>query len=154
MNSEMGDLSDQIQLTPPKVRESAANVINNLLPDKSKNEYEKEYTKFTTWCSENSVQRPSENVLLAYFQEQHEKYSSSTLWKIYSMLRTTLNIHQNVDIKLFGRLQTFLKNKSKQHEPRKSKILEFEEIEKFINEAPDDFFLAIKVCYYFINYST
>ncbi|KAK5649505.1 hypothetical protein RI129_000534 [Pyrocoelia pectoralis] len=61
------------------------------------------------------------------------------------MLRTMLNIKENIDISKFARLIALLKTFSKGYLPKKSKILEFEHITKFLGEAPDNIYLAVKV---------
>ncbi|KAK4882654.1 hypothetical protein RN001_005973 [Aquatica leii] len=128
-------MSDEdIQWTPPELRELAIAAINNLLPEKSKNMYEKEYEKFMAWCATKNVTIVTENVTIAFFETISKQYKSSTLWKIYSMLRSVLNIRQNIDI------SKFLAG----YEPKKSHILEYAYIEAFVKEAPDCDYLAVK----------
>ncbi|XP_050299181.1 uncharacterized protein LOC126738053 isoform X2 [Anthonomus grandis grandis] len=75
---------------------------------------------------------------MAYFQELSEKYSPNSLWTKYSTLRSTLMVYKNIDISQYHRLISFLKVKSKGYVPKKSKVLEGEQIIKFIKKAPDD----------------
>ncbi|XP_050298550.1 uncharacterized protein LOC126737616 [Anthonomus grandis grandis] len=82
---------------------------------------------------------------MAYFQELSEKYSSNSLCTKYSTLRSTLMVHKNIDISQYHRLIFFLKVKSKGYVPKKSKVLEGEQIIKFIKKAPDDIYLVHKV---------
>ncbi|KAJ3664198.1 hypothetical protein Zmor_008386 [Zophobas morio] len=63
-----------------------------------------------------------EEVLLAYFADQAERYNSSTLWSQYSRLKGSLKAYDN-----------------------KSKVLRREEMLKFFKEAPDEKFLMMKV---------
>ena len=60
------------------------------------------------------------------------------------MLKSTLNVKENVNIAKFPKLIPYLKNKSTGYSPKKSKILT-EEIETFLEEAPDNRFLIEKV---------
>jgi hypothetical protein len=108
--------------TPPELREVAEGTLSNLLPTKSREVYEKEFANFEAWCRENKVQNISENVLIAYFDMQSKTKKSSTLWSIYSMLRSCLNIYKNVDISRYAKLQAFLK---KQGELSTKKIQNF-----------------------------
>jgi hypothetical protein len=113
--------------TPPELREVAEGTLSNLLPTKSREVYEKEFANFEAWCRENKVQNISENVLIAYFDMQSKTKKSSTLWSIYSMLRSCLNIYKNVDISRYAKLQAFLKKQGRiinQKNPKfwKSKI--------------------------------
>lgn len=138
-------MSDEIDLTPPELREIANEIANKLIPQKSRSLYEREYVKLMKWSEENSVIRISENVLLAYFEHLNKTYKCSTLWKTYSMLRSMLNIRQSIDISKFARLQCLLKTFSKEYKPKKSKVLDFEQIDKFLKEALNDTYLDIKV---------
>ncbi|KAK5643353.1 hypothetical protein RI129_007198 [Pyrocoelia pectoralis] len=136
---------DNLACTPPEIRELAKNTVANLLPIKSSGEYKKQYEKFERWCNENKIEAISENVLLGYFELQRRKYKASTLWTIYSMLRSCLNINKNIDISKYNKLQAFLKRASQHYTPRKSKILEEDNINKFIQVADDKTYLAMKV---------
>lgn len=61
------------------------------------------------------------------------------------MLRSCLNIYRNIDISKYKKLQAYLKRLSEGYTPKKSKILEIEEINRFIGQADDKIYLAIKV---------
>jgi hypothetical protein len=135
--------------TPPELREVAEGTLSNLLPTKSREVYEKEFANFEAWCRENKVQNISENVLIAYFDMQSKTKKSSTLWSIYSMLRSCLNIYKNVDISSYAKLQAFLKKQGENYQPKKSKILEVEDICRFIGHADNKMYLAMKVCSHF-----
>lgn len=78
--------------TPAHIEEVAESVIENLLPSKSGNRYWKEYEIFIKWCEENSISVYNEYVMLAYFENISKKLKSSTLWSIFSMLKSILNI--------------------------------------------------------------
>lgn len=146
--------SEDFSCTPPEIRASAANVVINLLPEKSRLQYEKQFHQFLEWCNRKNVGNISENVLLAYFDEQSKKYKPSTLWSTYSKLKSCLNIYRNVDISKYVKLQAFLKRMSTGYEPKKSKILEESDINKFIKEADNKLYLAMKVGVNFIYFVT
>lgn len=133
------------QCTPPDIVEAAAATINNLLPEKSKGIYEQHYRQFMDWRKIKNINSFSENVLVAYFNEKSSLMKSSTLWKIYSMLRSTISVKHNVEISTYTKLKAFLKRKSDGFQPKKSKTLSAEEVRKFIDEAPDEIYLATKV---------
>jgi hypothetical protein len=137
------------KLYPPELREVAEGTLSNLLPTKSREVYEKEFANFEAWCRENKVQNISENVLIAYFDMQSKTKKSSTLWSIYSMLRSCLNIYKNVDISRYAKLQAFLKKQAENYQPKKSKILEVEDICRFTGHADNKMYLAMKVCSHF-----
>lgn len=143
--------STTFSCTPPEIRQIAEKTINNLLPEKSYTMYQKRYKNFEKWCKEKEILHISENVLLAYFEMLRKDYKSSSLWSIYSMLRSCLNVHRNVDISKYMKLQALLKRLSKGYQTKKSKILEEEDIHRFLKQADDKIYLAIKVSVDFIS---
>lgn len=90
--------ADEMLGTPPDIAEAASIVKNDLLPDKSRKRYERERSLFRIWCKKKNVTTLTENVMLAYFLEKSEVMKSSTLWSIYSMLKASLILSDNVDI--------------------------------------------------------
>lgn len=76
-----------------------------------------------------------------------QTHKPSTLWATYSMLKTTLNINNNININKYDRLIPFLKRQSQGYTQKKSKVLTSEQIQKFLNEADDQKYLLIKVMY-------
>ncbi|XP_071569295.1 uncharacterized protein [Temnothorax nylanderi] len=137
--------SDDVFGIPEKIAEAAKNVEQNLLPTKSKSRYETTYLTFMNWRKEKNINSFSENVLLAYISELSKKTKPSTLWSQYSMLKSTLIAKQNVNIHSYSKLTAFLKRKSNGFKSKKSKVFTSNEIQKFLNEAPDDQYLATKV---------
>ncbi|KAK9732029.1 hypothetical protein QE152_g13185 [Popillia japonica] len=61
------------------------------------------------------------------------------------MLKRTLLIIENFDIAKFGKLINLMKNLSGGYKGKKSKILEADDIIKFLTQAPDDVYLFMKV---------
>lgn len=82
---------------PEEVENEAADAVNTLLPQKSRQKYENEYRAFQRWKTMKNVNGTSEKVLLAYFSEKSKK-SKSSLWSHYSMLKATLLVKDNCDI--------------------------------------------------------
>lgn len=110
------------------------------MPEKSKCRYEKAYQSYRDWCLRKDIDNiDSENVVLTYFIEMGEGKKPSTLWATYSMLRTTLNLRDKVDISKFTKLGAYLKKQSVGYKPKKSSIFTNRNIETFLNEAPIDF---------------
>ncbi|XP_050307667.1 uncharacterized protein LOC126744318 isoform X2 [Anthonomus grandis grandis] len=130
---------------PQNIREKAIKATENLLPVKSRQQYDREYGIFGIWKDANAIVQITETVLMAYFQELSEKYSPNSLWTKYSSLRSTLMVYKNIDISQYHRLISFLKVKSKVYVPKKSKVLEEKQIINFIKKAPDDIYLVHKV---------
>ncbi|XP_063370769.1 uncharacterized protein LOC134659092 [Cydia amplana] len=115
------------------------------LPTKSKEKYITTYENFISWRKEKNITSFCEDVLLLYFEEISAKYKPTSLWAFYSMLKCGLKRRHNVNIKEYSKLRAFLKKLSKGYEKEVKKVLTFENVEKFIDEAPDDKYLATKV---------
>lgn len=137
--------SSEFENTPPDIVESAKRASLELLPKKSIAIYEHKYNLFMEWCRKNKITNYSENVMLAYFSDKLKGFKASTLWSIFSMLKSTLKIKHSVNIENYHKLIAFLKQKSKNHKPKKSGIFNKHEFIQFILEAPDAKFLMIKV---------
>ena len=131
--------------TPPELHKIAGATSLNLLPEKSKAKYLAVYEKFMTWRSLKKAPI-TENVMLVYFDELSKCFKPPSLWSIYSMLKSTLQINDKIDISKFPKLFALIKRLNEGYVPNKAEILTEAEIEKFLNEAPDQIFLAAKVC--------
>lgn len=84
-------------------------------------------------------------MLLAYFTEGLKDKSSATLISVYSILKSTIQAYENKDISQYKKLQALLKKSHVGYKPKKSKILEDDDIRKFLAEAPDLIYLLCKV---------
>lgn len=131
--------------TPPELAAEAKLARANLLPPKSEEKYLRTFANFNSWRKKKNTSSLSENVILAYFNELAKDKKPSTLWAMYSMLKSTIQLKYNINIKNYANLLSFLKRKSSGFKSKKSKILTNEDITIFLNEAPDEIFLAIKV---------
>ncbi|KAJ8974240.1 hypothetical protein NQ317_016736 [Molorchus minor] len=120
----------------------AGEVSEELLPRKMK---KTQYEAFQKWCRVQNVQKPTENALLVYFDEKSRVVCSLTLWAHYSMLKSVFNIRENVDISKFPKLLAFLKRKNEGFKPKKSNVLTIEQVDQFLQEAPNDKYLVMKV---------
>ena len=150
--SDQGESDFESELcTPPEIRESANIARGAVVPKKSKDRYVQAYNAFVEWQVANNVKNLfSESVLLAYFQEQSKKYCPSTLWSMYSMLRSIIHLRHKVNIKNYAQLLSFLSNSSKGYKPVKAKIFTDDEIARFLDKAtPDSEWLLHKVRVYF-----
>lgn len=146
MISESDSSDMDIDLTPDEIKEQAKAVVNNLLPACSKERYLKAYNHFMNWRSAKNVKSLSENVFLAYFDELSKTWKPSTLWSTYSMLKSTINQKHNVNMKNFNNLTAYLKRQSENFKSKKSKVFTSQDVERFLGEAPDEIYLATKVC--------
>ena len=139
------------QCTPPELREAAKNLEEKLLPEKSRTVYLKMYAEYKDWCAKKEVAGTSEDVLLVYFEEQSKKKKPSTLWSVYSMLRSTISLKEDIDISKYYKLVAFIKRQNAAYKPKKSSVFSRAEITKFLLEAPDNDFLSTKVPFPIVN---
>lgn len=131
--------------TPPNIKECANIATLELLPSKSREVYERAYGRFMEWRMQNNTTSFSEDVIIAYFANLSRTLKPSTMWGQYSMLKATLVVKNNIDIKKYPKLIPFLKRKADGFLPKKSKTLTKEQFNKFICEAPDEKYLMTKV---------
>lgn len=117
------------------------------LPKKSSERYMLVYKTYSIWKSENKslLSDSEENNLIVYFNDLKSKARPTTLWSIWSMLRKTLSTNDNINISNFFNLKCLLKNNAKGYKPKKASTLKWDQIMKFMTEAPDHVYLAAKV---------
>ncbi|KAJ8909444.1 hypothetical protein NQ315_017546 [Exocentrus adspersus] len=118
-----------------ELEDAVKEVMDGILPKKSRKIYEAQYDTFVKWCCQRKLENVNKDVLLVFFAEKSKTLSSSTLWAHYSMLKTMLNVKRNID----------------GISPKKAKVLTLDQIRliKFLLEAPDKDFLMIKVALIF-----
>jgi len=97
------------EFIPPDVFKRAESAANNLLPAKSQRKYEAAYAKFMQWRDKKKIKSLSETVFLAYFSELSETQVPSSVWAMYSMLRSTIQAKHNINIHNYAQLIQFLK---------------------------------------------
>lgn len=130
---------------PDDIIECAKEVSLTLLPPKSREIYESVYERFLEWCKEKAVHTYSEDVLMVYFSNLAKKMKPSTLWSQYSMLRSTLDLKKGVNISKYSKLRAFLKRQNEGYRPKKARVFTKEQVDGFLNTAPDNLYLLMKV---------
>ena len=120
------------------------------LPKKSADRYMLVYDTYQRWKQENinALSQSEESNLIVYFKSLSARLSPSTFWSVCSMLKSTLRARDNIDINKFHKLKGLIKNNAKGHKPKKSAVLTWNEVMKFLNNAPDYDHLVHKVCIY------
>lgn len=113
--------------------------------DKMTSKYKSCYDAFVKWQETNGITSFDEDVLLAYFTEAAKTYKSSTLWCTFAKLKSTIFRNNNVDISGYSQVIAFLKERAVGFESKKFKMFTTEEVNRFLVEAPDEHYLAMKV---------
>ena len=72
-------VSEAGTLVPNDVAEAAEAATNILLPEKWRNLYEKEYSKFYNWRFQKKVRGVNEDIILAYLSEKANNVKPSSL---------------------------------------------------------------------------
>lgn len=127
----------------------------DVLPQLSRDKYNRVYRNFKAWQDSYKVKKISADLILAYFHVLVEKnYKPSSLWAYHSMLKATLRAHENTDIGTFSCVSAFLKTKSDGYKPVKAEVFNEEGVKKFIDEAEDIAWLDVKVSYICSHSST
>lgn len=132
--------------TPVDLIEAAAEASEDLLPSKSKERYQKVYDDYIKWKQTKKATSDSERVVVAYFNEMIKSNKKpTTIWAQYSMLKATLKIFDKVNIETYQILSAVLKKKSRGYVPKKAITFSEEEIQTFLDNAPDVAWLDVKV---------
>ena len=103
------DSESKLQCTPPDLRERADSVASDLLPNNSKGVYESAYTAYAEWKKSKGANVTSESVALAYFDQMAKKYKPTTLWSLFSKLKSIIKIKEKIDIGKYNTLSAFMK---------------------------------------------
>ncbi|KAJ8910322.1 hypothetical protein NQ315_012328 [Exocentrus adspersus] len=104
------------------ILKAAQEASSSLLPAKSKEKYQKVYEKFCQWRITKNVQKTDENVILAYFFEKAKALKASSLWSTYSMLKSTLQINENMDISQYKN-EKYARRGARGHHNRSSVVM-------------------------------
>lgn len=132
-------------LTPEYKTNEAVEVVNDILPQKSKEKYLKTYENFMDWKKTKNAKSFSEAVFCTYFKELATSKQPTTLWTIYSMLKPIVRLKHEVQINSYTKLLSYIRRLSVGHRLKKSRVLTAQNIETFLKDAPDYSFLAMKV---------
>jgi hypothetical protein len=136
-----------------RIEAAAQEAVSNLIPQKSRVAYETTYSRFEESRSKQKVNCINEKAMLAYFLEKSKIVKPSTLWSVYSMLRTMISINKNLDLSKYTNLIAFLKRQSEGYRAKKSKSFSKQNIEKFLTTANDEDYLMEKVRIFFCRIS-
>lgn len=111
MGEVRSDIEQKSEL-PQEIVEIAEEARNDLLPEKSRKNYESHYASFVQWKEKNSITGTNETVLLAYFKNLTKNYKPTTFWSQHSMLKTMISLKERVNIDNFSEVTAYLKKQS------------------------------------------
>ncbi|KAJ8674247.1 hypothetical protein QAD02_005509 [Eretmocerus hayati] len=132
------------------VLEQARRIRLESLPIRSKKHYTQRYNKYKKWCSDNKIPHfINEDVMLLYMDHLHkvDKFTSSTLWAVYSMLKSCINAYDNVDITNYAAVRKYIKQKHRGHKPKKATTFTVEQVHRFITCAEEPEHLLTKAIF-------
>lgn len=141
MNGNKGE-----EIIPQDILDTARSALHSSLCNKSNRIYHKTYEEYLSWMQKMKTNSFSEVVLVAYFKTCSDTILPSTLWARYSMLKSMIKSEKNIDISTYGNLRSFLKNMNCGFKPKKSKVFTPEEMQSYLQDAPDEQYLDVKVC--------
>ncbi|KAJ8675628.1 hypothetical protein QAD02_011414 [Eretmocerus hayati] len=132
------------------ILEQARKIRLESLPLRSKKLYTQRYNKYKKWCVDNKIPTYiNEDVMLMYMDYlfTKEKFISSTLWAVYSMIKSCINAYDSVDISNYSAVRRYIKNKHRGHKPKKAKTFSIENVHKFISTAEEPEHLLTKAIF-------
>ncbi|KAJ8909729.1 hypothetical protein NQ315_014380 [Exocentrus adspersus] len=121
---------------PDDVLLEANSALSKIISEKSKLLYEKEYINFCEWRNKKQVRGVNDKIIMAYISEKSKRVKSSSLWSYYSQLKKMLSVKENVDISSIN-LRVISQ--------KKSHVFTREDLEKFLDTAPDINYLLLKI---------
>ncbi|KAJ8668560.1 hypothetical protein QAD02_010223 [Eretmocerus hayati] len=130
--------------------EQARKIRLESLPLLSKKLYTQRYNKYKKWCVDNKIPTYiNEDVMLMYMDYlfTKEKFISSTLWAVYSMIKSCINAYDSVDISNYSAVRRYIKTKHTGHKPKKAKTFSIENVHKFISTAEEPEHLLTKAIF-------
>uniref|UniRef100_A0ABD2WJ35 Uncharacterized protein n=1 Tax=Trichogramma kaykai TaxID=54128 RepID=A0ABD2WJ35_9HYME len=145
-NESSGGEFDEEEIKRNFDREASLIVQNDTLPKKSSDRYLLVYNTYKDWKKENCklLSSSEENNLIVYFTELKSKLKPPTLWSIWSTLKKTLGTRDDINLENFLSLKSIIKANFKSYKPKKSALLRWEHITKFMDTAPDFDYLSLK----------
>ncbi|KAJ8685968.1 hypothetical protein QAD02_021761 [Eretmocerus hayati] len=132
------------------ILEQARKIRLESLPLRSKKLYTQRYNKYKKWCVDNKIPTYiNEDVMLMYMDYlfTKEKFISSTLWAVYSMIKSCINAYDSVDISNYSAVRRYIKNKHRGHKPKKAKTFSIENVHTFISTAKEPEHLLTKAIF-------
>lgn len=130
-----------------KVNRNHSNKVVN--PAENKARFVKTYKDFIKWRETMKLESTTESVLLNYFEHLSSIELPTVLQNIHSMLKTMLILEEGLDINQCATVNLFLENLARKkislETLRKNAIFTSKNISDFINNAPDEKYLATKV---------
>ena len=130
---------------PDEIMALANAAKEGCIPAQSKEQYDRAYNAFQNWKRKANTHSNNENVVLAYLNQYSQTVKPPTIWAHWAMIKAGLLSYDNVDTSNYHLVTKFIKKVNKGYKPKKSKVLSPSEVRKFIDTAPDDTYLAIKV---------
>lgn len=104
------------------------------------------YKAFIDWHNHQNISSFSEDVFLVYFKELLEKNTPPLeLYQEYYRLKREVFKNHKVVLKNYTKLRGFLKCELDKYENKNEGTFNADEMNRFLNEAPDCDYLATKV---------
>jgi hypothetical protein len=118
--------------TSPELKNIADCAVSNLIPEKSKRQYDKCYNDFKERCNKNNVKTVSENVVLAYLMEKSKTEKFNFMEHIFNVEAHAEHTgwHWCYEVSEIG---TFFEKKSVGYQAKKSKVLTRDQIDLLYN---------------------
>ncbi|KAJ8669314.1 hypothetical protein QAD02_000573 [Eretmocerus hayati] len=131
---------------PADIAAEAREAKLDTLPLASRAKYMKEYEAYKAWCVSRGTPFISEDSLLVYVRTlSQDGYVASTIRAALSMIKACIKAYDGVDIGAYVNVNSYMRNASGKHKPKKARVLTSQQLHTFCNFAPDDEYFLIKV---------
>lgn len=113
-----------------------------LNPAENKARFLQAYQDFTNWRKDMQIESTNEMMFFTYFEHLSRTKTIAVLNNIHTMLKTMLILEEGIDINIYSKVNSFLRDMS--CKPEKRGIFTYQNFSDFIDSAPDKY-LAKKV---------
>lgn len=141
-NDETEGLLDQIcKLDKEESKGATPEVCKELFDFKSSGTYFQWVDRLRAWSVKNdcNFEAITVNNLLQFFKDQSCDYAPTTLWQGYSCLNRYFSVYKGwTNFRNYPMLKMLLKKFDKQHQKKKAAVLTTDQINKWLDEAPEE----------------
>lgn len=142
---ELDTTCEEVTDNPSKQTVQKVHNNENDVSNKTNEAYLRTYNNLEIWKKSNNMTGWSEDVLLMYFEDVKKLYSPITMNAIFTRLQLMMKKYHKINIDCYDKVMKFLKQNEQGYKAKKTSFFKANEIQKFIETAPDYIYLPQKV---------
>ena len=118
------------------MKRTSSEILSEIVPLKSKSKYDKRWEEYKEYIGNNE---PSEENLIQFFDylRKEKHYECSTIWSIYSMINSKMQLNHGLKLQNFSRITALLKSYEVGYIRKTAKTFTQEQFQQFLRDAPN-----------------